>query len=181
MESNGFKSGLLFTADPYSKIVDPDDKNTAMLFGDAATVTLISDEPQFVAGKFSFGTSGKEGHALSCKDGTLEMNGRAVFSFSARTVPLDVRKVVEGNDLNLNDIDKFVFHQGSKYIVDTISQRLGLPAEKVAFDMYEYGNTVSSSIPLILESEIMDANNNHIVISGFGVGLSWASTVLNRA
>jgi len=180
MKENDFKKGLLFTADPYSKIIDRNDKNTSLLFGDAAAVTLISDNPLFITKKFTFGTIGKDYQNLSCKNGKLHMNGRAVFNFTAKYVPKDIKTLLEKNNLTFKKIDRFIFHQGSKYIVDTISKRLDLNSNKVVFDIYDYGNTVSSSIPIALEKELKDNKILHIVISGFGVGLSIASTVLKK-
>ena len=83
MEENEFKKGLLFTADPYSKVINNDDKKTATLFGDGATVTLLDNQPVFECGKFVFGSDGckKEGIIVK-EDGQLYMNGRAVFTLS---------------------------------------------------------------------------------------------------
>ena len=178
MQANDFSKGVLFTADPYSKIVDEKDKNTSLLFGDGATATLISNTPIWRTGKFLFGSFGKENASIDVKQNTgkLSMNGRSVFSFSATVVPKNIFSMLSANKLVVEDIDFFVLHQGSRYIVDTIMQKLGVNKEKVPFRSAEYGNTVSSSIPLILTE--MDSQCNHIVIAGFGVGLSWASTVL---
>lgn len=180
MKENGLKKGLLFTGDPYSKIIDCQDKNTSLLFGDSATVTLISDAPLYSAGKFTFGTIGKNYQDLICRNNKLYMNGRAVFNFAAKQVPVDVRRVMEINKLKPEDIDRFVFHQGSLHIVNTLIKRLELPPQKVVFDAWDYGNTVSSSIPILLEKEIKKQSNKTILISGFGVGLSYASTILKR-
>lgn len=180
MEANGIHQGLLFTCDPYSKIINPTDRNTALLFGDAATVTLLSTKATFSIGKSTLNTRGKEGNALVTREGILEMNGRAIYNFCATVVPKDIQNAAELNEIELENIDRFLFHQGSKYIVDTISRRLKLPAEKVVFGAGSYGNTVSSSIPLLLEKELCDNQIKTILLSGFGVGLSWASTVLKR-
>ena len=180
MQANGFRCGLLFTADPYSKIVDPIDKSTASLFGDAATITLISDSPLYVTSQFTFGTIGKQCNDLLCRNGVLFMNGRAIFNFAARYVPADVKHLLDNEGLSLNSIDRFVFHQGSKYVLDTITKRLKADKDKVVFDATHYGNVVSSSIPIILGKEFEDSKNEQILISGFGVGLSWASTILKR-
>lgn len=181
MREHGFQQGLLFTADPYSKIIDQNDKNTSLLFGDAATVTLITDTPVFTTGKFSFGTLGKDFKELACTaDGKLYMNGRAVFNFTVKYVPDDILLVTRKNGLRIEDIDRFVLHQGSKYIIDTITRKLELDKSKVEFDMYGYGNTVSSSIPIILEKGMTRKADRNILICGFGVGLSWASTILTR-
>jgi 3-oxoacyl-[acyl-carrier-protein] synthase III len=180
MKDNDFKNGILITADPYSKILDPDDKNTSLLFGDAATATLLTENPLYNIGKFNFGTIGKDWNNLVCDNNILSMNGRGIFNFAAKYVPVDVKNLLLKNNLELTDIDKFIFHQGSKYIVDTLTRRIGLPEEKVAFDILDYGNTVSSSIPIILEKEMEKDNNKKILICGFGVGLSWSSTILYK-
>lgn len=179
MKYNGLKNGLLFTADPYSEIVDSNDKNTALIFGDAATVTYITENGTYLPKDFIFGTNGKDYKELLCED-KLYMNGRAVFNFTATTIPKHIQLLLEKNCLEDNDIDRYILHQGSKYIVDTIRKRLKIDEGKVPFDMYEYGNTVSSSIPIILEKEIQNSDNKRLVISGFGVGLSWGSAIIEK-
>lgn len=179
MEVNHMKKGLLFTADPYSKIVDPNDKNTALLFGDAAAVTLISDSPCLVSGKFTFGTLGAEYNKLICNDGALSMNGRAVFNFAAKTVPDDIMQMAHKNDIAIEAIDLFLLHQGSKIIVETIADRLGVPRDKAPFRAYDYGNTISSTLPILLADEL-HGEAKTIALCGFGVGLSWASGLLKR-
>ena len=179
MKNNNLRNGLLFTADPYSEIIDKEDKNTALLFGDGATVTYVNDDAKFVPIDFTFGTNGSGYKELLCRD-TLYMNGRAVFNFTATTVPKHIQTILEKNNLEDDDIDKYILHQGSKYIVDTIRKRLKVSIEKVPFDMYEYGNTISSSIPILLEKEIQKDENKKVVISGFGVGLSWGSAILEK-
>lgn len=179
MKNNGMKKGLLFTSDQYSDIIDEDDKNTALLFGDASTVTFISEDATFVPIDFSFGTNGKDYAELTCED-KLYMNGRAVFSFTATTAPKHIKALLEKNDLSDEDIKKYYLHQGSKYIVDTIRKRLKVSEDKVPFDMAEYGNTVSSSIPIILAEEVSSLPKGKVILSAFGVGLSWASAILEK-
>lgn len=179
MASNKMTCGLLFTADPYSKIINPNDKNTALLFGDAATVTLIGPSPKYRTGEFNFGTIGRESGELTVTN-CLTMNGRAIYNFAGRYVPADVRALVKKHGLELEQIDRFVFHQGSKFLIDTLAKLLGVSREKMPFAAAEYGNTVSSSIPIILEKELRDFRDERILISGFGAGLSWASTILTK-
>jgi 3-oxoacyl-[acyl-carrier-protein] synthase III len=179
MAANGMTRGLLFTADPYSKVINPNDKNTSLLFGDAAAVTLISDRPRLVSGKFTFGTLGTEHDKLICNDGLLFMNGRAVFNFAAKTVPGDIQLMARKNGVALEEIDRFLLHQGSKIIVETIADKLGIPRAKVPYSIYDYGNTVSSTLPILLAEEL-HGQANTFAICGFGVGLSWASGLLRR-
>jgi len=181
MQANGLGVGVLVTADPYSRILDPEDKSTCLLFGDGATATLLARAPVFHLGKFTFGTLGKEADQLACNAGKLHMNGRAVFNFAAKYVPLDIAEVLERNGMRPQDVDSFVLHQGSRNIIDTLRTRLRLPADKLRFVAADYGNTVGSSIPMALVDEIVRAEVRSILISGFGVGFSWSSTILKRA
>lgn len=180
MESNGLKRGILVTADPYSKVVDPNDKNTTLLFGDAAAATLVSDHPVLVPGAFTFGSMGAEYDKLICRDGVLSMNGRAVFNFAAKQIPGDLRLMAEKNNIALEEIDRFLLHQGSLIIVETITAKLGLEPGRVPFSACDFGNSCSSTIPILLIDEIDDPTVKTIAVSGFGVGLSWASTLLRR-
>ena len=180
MGANGLTCGVLITADPYSKVVDPDDKNTALLFGDAAAATLISDRPVLVPGQFTFGTLGSEYDKLIARDGALYMNGRAVFNFAAKTVPPDIEKMAAKNGVAITEIDRFLLHQGSKIIVETIAKKLGVSLEKVPYAICDFGNSCASTIPLLLSDELEDQAIRKIAISGFGVGLSWASGLLQR-
>jgi 3-oxoacyl-[acyl-carrier-protein] synthase-3 len=181
MKANNMKKGILFTSDPYSKIIDPDDRNTTLLFGDGATATLITnDEPVIVPGKFSFGTLGEKWEEIRLINDKLFMNGAAVVKFVKRYVPDDIRKNIEDNGYMLENIDRFVLHQASKFMVDIVAEDLGVNPSKVPFDIRNYGNTISSSIPLVLEKELHNKENRTILISGFGVGLSYGSCVLKR-
>jgi len=179
MESNGLKRGLLITADPYSKIVDTSDRDTAMIFGDAATATLLGSDPVWEIGDCDFVTDGSERDALLVgEDRQLSMNGRAVFNFCASTVPESVKRACSANGVGLGAVDKFLLHQGSRYIVDTIAERLGA-GDRGGFYAANYGNTVSSSVPLLLENNV-GPTDRLLALSGFGVGLACASTLLRR-
>ena len=175
--TTGGKRALLFTCDPYSKSVREDDRNTAMIFGDAATVSLIEPGSHWQIGAFDCGTDGKSHRALARdSDSALRMEGRAVFNFCALNVPGSVKAALEKNGITKDDVDRFVLHPGSKYIVDTVAKRLDIPAPP-ALDCETYGNTVSSSLPLILSTLDRNAART-ILLSGFGVGLGWATCVL---
>jgi 3-oxoacyl-[acyl-carrier-protein] synthase-3 len=176
MDVAGLKKGLLVTADPYSKVIDPEDRNTVLLFGDGAAATLISDTPVWEIGAFDCGTLGKSWEALVVREnGKLEMNGRAVFDFSAMQVPPSLAPALEANGMTVDDVDLAILHPGSKYIVDTVAKRAKL--SNVARGAENYGNTVSSSIPLLLEN-VSPEKVPRVLVSGFGVGLGWATTVL---
>lgn len=173
---------LLMTCDPYSKIVDPADRNTALLFGDGASATLLDDDsgPGWIAENFRFGMLSGERGALEAKPDGFFMDGRGVFNFAAIHVSKEIGSVLADAGLSLDQIDMFALHQGSKYIVDTIVRRMGLPREKVPFEIEHVGNTVSSSIPLLVADRLKDTNINTMLLCGFGVGLSLATCILHR-
>lgn len=180
MKAQGFTKGVLFTADPYSKIVDTTDKNTCLLFGDAATATLISDKPVLESIGYKMATKGSGGNALHNNNEKLVMNGRAVFSFALTEIPKQVKALIDEKELTLDDIDLFLLHQGSKFMIEKLTERLGDIKARAPFDIEEHGNTVSSSIPLLLQGYLEQPSKKNILLSGFGVGLSWASAIFKR-
>lgn len=180
MQASGLDNGVLITADPYSKIVSPQDKNTTLLFGDAATATWLSNDPEWIALPGSYVTDGGGAKHLMVENGRLSMNGRQVFNFALINVPLEIRRLLEREHLNEHDIDLFCLHQGSASIVEGIARQFPLVQSKFVLDMERTGNTVSSSIPLLLEKHLDASSMKNVLLSGFGVGLSIASTIIRR-
>jgi 3-oxoacyl-[acyl-carrier-protein] synthase III len=197
-----FTEGILVTCDPYSKIMAPWDRNTIALFGDAATATWLSAKVGGELGKADLGTDGAgaqhlivkvggsrfplsclwqpEDNTYSPKDVRLQMNGRAVFKFMMERIPESVCRCLAKNKTSISEIDYFVFHQASKFLLDKLTLRMNLEAEKVPCNLKHIGNTISSSIPILL-SQMIDKemlSKKKVLISGFGVGLSWATNIL---
>ena len=185
---HGYDNAVLITADTYSHIIDPNDRNTKCLFSDAAAATLISRNGVLESGKFRFGTNGELFDRLIVKkepseDGParLYMDGRAIFNFTASVIPEEIDEVCSINGLDKNSIDYFVFHQASKFVLDTIAKKSGIEdSERLVKYISRFGNTVSSSIPIALKELLNEKGEAglNILISGFGVGLSWATTVI---
>lgn len=181
METNGLKYGLVFTCDPYSEIIDPTDKDTDLIFGDGAAVTLLTDDPIFEIGLGAYYTDGSSyGSLIKRPDHGLYMNGRGIFDFAMRQVPPVVGRCLEANAVNMDAVDVALLHQGSKYVVENVARRMKINPAKVPIDIREYGNTVSSSIPILLQPYLSVANVKTILACGFGVGLSIAATILRR-
>ena len=185
MISNNMSKGVLITVETYSKIINPKDRNTKPLFSDAAAATLLCDNGGIEICDYSFLTDGGSSAALACREnnfGSAEffMDGRKVFNFVISNVPNEICQVAKINNLEIDEIDFFIFHQASKFVLDTLAEKLQLQnSNKVIYDIEKYGNTASSSIPIALKniSHMLDRPLN-ILISGFGIGLSAASTVL---
>lgn len=193
MRANGIGAGLLITAEAYSKVMSEADRNTTPLFGDgAAAMLLLPDAPGRI-GRFTFGSDGSGARdlivraggsrhpAMACAgEGALHMNGRAIFNFMMRRVPADVAACLAANGLSGDDIDLFVFHQASRFMLETLAREMRVDLARVPVVMEQFGNTVSSTIPMAIEKlgGIAGLVGKRLLLSGFGVGLSWGSTVL---
>ena len=171
---------LAFTCDPYSKILDHNVSDTAILFGDAATVTVLSNSNDIIGYKpnfFCYFSDGSLMDKINNFKGKLQMDGRAVFNFASNSVPEFVKNHLNKINVKINDIDRFIFHSGSKYIIDTIGKKLGI-TNKIFYEIESIGNTVSSSIPISFKG-IINKNFRLVYICGFGVGLSISGCILN--
>lgn len=181
MDTANLDHGVLITSDPYSNKVEDDDRDVSLLFGDAATATYFSREGTgYHLVDSNFGTLPDSYRCLMFRD-HLEMDGPAVFKHAVQEAPPSIKELLARNNLTVDDIGLFLLHQGSKYLVEYVSRKMRVPPEKAPFEAADYGNTVSSSIPLMLQKHI-DANElERIMLSGFGVGFSWGNNILQRS
>lgn len=195
---------LLLTSETYNKYLHPQDKSNRSIFGDGAAACLISSDGMAEIGDFVMGTDGSGAENLIVKTGAsryknrtgysdeddeghlryddyLYMNGGAIFNFTLDAVPLILKQALEKNAIKKEEIDYFVFHQANKFMLNTIRKVCVLPKEKYYINLSETGNTVSSTVLIglkdCLTNEIIH-KDMQVMIAGFGVGLSWASTVL---
>lgn len=181
MEQVGLKNGVLVTADPYSCVINRENRNTSLLFGDAATATWLSRKPEWVFGRPLLETDGAGSKSLYVDDcHELQMNGRHVFNFASVRVPQQINRYFEERNIEPSEIDLFCLHQGSAAIVDAISRRYPDVQDRFVKDIVETGNTVSSSIPLLLEKHVLGKELKRVLICGFGVGLSWATNLIEK-
>lgn len=181
VERDPSRQVLLLTCDPYSRVVSMQDRDTAMIFGDAASATLVGQTGRWRIGPIVSGTDGQMSKKLESSSGSLAMRGNAVLSFVMKHVPGSIQEVCSDAGTTMESIDEFIVHQGSKYIVDCLCRELGVPAEKIPFEAGDYGNTVSSSIPIMLSRRQGDSGPQANVISGFGVGLCYSTGLLFRS
>ena len=207
VESGQASCVLLLTADVMSKMVNPGDKSTAPVFGDAGTATLVkvSTESQPGIGPFVYGTDGAGAGALIVANGSLRpgaelnpesatdrrglvsqgydlyMDGGAVFAFTLEVVPPLVKETLRKAEWALEDVDLFVFHQANRFMIDFLRKRLRIPPDRFWIDMETVGNTGVSTIPLALSQACEIGRlvpGNRVLVAGFGVGLSWAGATL---
>lgn len=188
MECNGIQTGVLVTVDTYSKLINTGDRATAPLFSDAAAATLIGETPIYTLGRCVFNTDGTSASSLIVEQGAsrsqtglkpeLRMDGRAIYNFMMTRIPQDIQDCLALNELSAEEVDRYVFHQANRFMLESISERMQLEREKVVINVCDGGNTVGSTIPIALEP-LLETRHRRILISGFGVGLSWATGILN--
>ena len=203
MDAQNIENCILVTCDPYSKIMDKTDRGTYAVFGDGATATWLSQSDGADIGLADMGTCGEHGEHLILKNGgavsplysvhddevptfeaadsTLKMKGRGIFNFVLANVPGSIEKCLELNNLSHADIDYYALHQGSFYMLKSLARKAGLSSDKMLYNIQDYGNTVSSSVPMLMETLIVDKkveSGTRVLLSGFGVGLSWATNVV---
>ncbi|TIH18019.1 ketoacyl-ACP synthase III [Marinifilum sp. JC120] len=195
--SSGISKKILFiTVDNYSKVVDPENKKVFLLFSDASSATLLSETENRPV--FRFGTDGSRSQAIACKNSgvsvvtgenkdssikkpSFEMDGYGVFLFTLGTIPNEIQQLMNDAGASIEDIDLFVLHQASRYVLESIQKKLGIPEDKLIIDLEEVGNTTSSSIPIALkraETAGKLKRGDKILLFGFGIGLSWGGAIL---
>jgi 3-oxoacyl-[acyl-carrier-protein] synthase-3 len=178
MDTAKLDHGVLITSDPYSDKIADDDRDVSLLFGDAATATYFARTGTgYRLVDSNFGTLPNSYRCLMFRD-HLEMDGGAVFKHAVQEAPPSIKALLERNHLAVADVDLFMLHQGSKYLVEYVGRKVGASPEKAPFEAREYGNTVSSSIPLMLQKHVDAAEFERIVLSGFGVGFTWGNNLM---
>ncbi len=206
IESVGAKNVLLITSSVLTRTFNKKDKSSIFVFGDGAAATLISSRETKGIGEFIFGTDGSGKNKIIIKDGgarnkisenskidhpdeygnitndsSFYMNGTSVFIFGLKTVPAMMNDLFKKENKSIEDIDLFIFHQANLFLIDAIRSKMEIPEKKVFNFIKNVGNTVSSSIPIALSEAIKEGKakkGDRIAIAGFGVGLSWAATII---
>lgn len=200
---------LVLAGDTLSRMVHPKDRAVAPLFGDAGSATLVEKQVGAGQSWFRLGADGRGSESLivpaggarmpfsketseeqSDADGNvrslenLHMQGSEVFNFSIEVVPREIESLLEEANGSINSVDYFVLHQANRYIVQSIGKRLRVDLERCPIASFEaFGNVSSASIPGALAYELSEClqgtERKRMLFSGFGVGLSWASCLLD--
>lgn len=181
--ATGMSRILLIGSETLSRIVDWDDRNTAILFADGAgavVVEAVSGPGQMLG--FDLGSDGSGRHLLYAEiGGYMMMDGREVFRRAVRAVVETVTKTFEQTGIGAEDLAYTIPHQANVRIVDSACQKLGIPVEKTANVLFRTGNTSAASIPIALVDGLDRGRiqpGDLVLLVGFGAGMSWASAVI---
>jgi len=196
VRSGVFRRVMLIGAETLSKLVNQEDRGTAILFGDGAGCVILeaSEEDSFLASEL--GSDGSrpdlllveaggsrravDSAAIEQKKNLIHMDGRQVFKFAVQKMIAATDSALAKAKLTKSDVDLLIPHQANKRIIDSAMKYLEMPPEKCVVNIAEYGNTSAASIPIALSEAVRSGRvhaGNTIVFVGFGGGLSWGAVV----
>tara|TARA_Y100000766_G_C18900472_1_gene603168 strand:- start:294 stop:1244 length:951 start_codon:yes stop_codon:yes gene_type:complete len=193
---SGVATKVLFvTSETYSKYLHKDDWSNRLIFGDAATATILDKEDVNKIGEFDLGTDGGGAENLMVKGGAGKsnfqqnfqrdnlffMNGPEVFKFTLDNVPITIQSCLDKNGKSIEDIDYVIFHQANFYMLKNLRKKVKIDKDKFYINVKKVGNTVSNTIPIAIEDSLRRGLINSgdcVLLCGFGVGYSWGSTIV---
>ena len=206
MERSGLRKALILDGETRSKVYSPKDRRTAFIFGDAGVAALVERDDKFGESTFSLNSDGSRENLIKIDAGgyrnpssveTLKekvvdeygnirsdeqayMNGGDVFTFVNREVPRDIKNTLEYTQRDKDSFDFLVFHQANNFINTHVAKKLKLDMDKIPSTIEKFGNTSSVSVPLTIVSELKDkmAGEKSLLLSAFGVGMTWATAVV---
>lgn len=201
LDGHAVQRVLLLVGDTISKTVDPNDRATALLFGDAGSATALEFDRLAAPAHFILGTDGRgERHLmmpasayrayegddarLAGRDpACLYMDGGEIFNFTLTHVPPLVNDLLALAGKPRDEIDAFLFHQANTFMLKHIIKKSKLPIEKAPLNMARFGNTSSASIALLIADQLPQLSVRPMTVAmfGFGVGYSWAAALLELA
>ncbi len=193
-----YKKVLVIGAEILSKVVDWEDRNTCVLFGDAAGACVLEPcDESFGILSSELGSDGVNGDVLIIPAGgskmpatketveqklhTIRMDGKEVFKFAVRVMEKSSLEVLKRAGLKKEDIDFLIPHQANSRIIDSAMKKLKLSREKIGVNLDRYGNTSAASIPVALDEALSEnkiKKGDNVLLVAFGAGLSWASLVI---
>ena len=196
-----FKNILVIGAETLSRIIDMQDRNTCVLFGDGAGAAIVGEvEEGYGILGFSIGAEGEDDMILKIpaggtkkpnneetiknRENFLVMNGKEVFKFAVKVLPKVTLEALENAKLNVNDLNMIFPHQANLRIIDSASKRMGFPLEKFYINLNKYGNTSAASVGVALGEALekgLVKKGDNIALTGFGAGLTYGSVVMKWA
>jgi 3-oxoacyl-[acyl-carrier-protein] synthase-3 len=171
-------------ADFMSRIIDPEDRMTAPVFGDGAgAVVLTAIDESSRVGPIVLGSdaAGAELIFVQRDEGLVHMAGHETFREAVAWLSESTLQAAEAAGVELDDIDRFVYHQANSRILRAVGEKLGLPSERVVDCIAEYGNTSAATLPMALAFSEADGSLRHgdrVLIAAFGAGFTWGATVV---
>jgi 3-oxoacyl-[acyl-carrier-protein] synthase-3 len=188
---------LVIGSETLTRVVDPTDRSTVILFGDGAGAVVLTPSDHVGLLAWDLGCDGSlagllgvpaggsrlptSAATLAAGDHWLKMDGREVFRRAVRVIVDSARVTLDRAGVTADDVALFIPHQANSRIIGSAAAQLGLPPERTFVNIDRYGNTSAASVPIAL-AEAADAGRLHegdiVLLSGFGAGMSWASALV---
>ncbi len=184
VRTGAHSSVLVIGAETFSRILDWQDRATAVLFGDgagAAVLGPVSEGRGYLGGILGADGTGASLLHVSKETGCIFQNGKEVYKFAVTIMGEAAAQAVAEAGLRTSDVDLFIPHQANIRIIEKAAERMGLSMSKVFVNLERYGNTSAASIPLALDEAVRAGrvyNGSLVVLVGFGAGLTWGANVL---
>ena len=177
---------LVVGAEELSRVMDMGDRSTCVLFGDGAGAAVVELDPVGPGLSAVWGSRGNDDALVAGGPGTerppyLAMDGRAVFRFATEVLPACTKEVLARAGIGPDEVDRYVFHQANKRIVDVAVRKLHLDPARCAGNIDHTGNTSAASVPLLLDELVRAGevrSGDRVVLAGFGAGLTWAGCLV---
>ncbi len=197
IESGQCEKVIIVGVDTMSSILDYEDRNTCILFGDGAGAVLLEPSTEYGVIDAIMRVDGGGGDYLKMPAGGslhrtshetvdkkmhyIQQDGRTVYKFAVKGMADVSYELATRNNLTNDDIDLFIPHQANKRIIDAAAKRLGLPDEKVLININKYANTTAATIPIGIE-EAVETNRlkkgDNLILASFGAGFTWGATYI---
>lgn len=171
--------GLVIGSEQLSSIVDYQDRNTCILFGDGAAASLIKKSNKLFYSYLD--SAGNEDVLYAKRNDYLKMKGQDVFKFAIKAISLSINQVLNQAKMSLDDIDYVICHQANERIIKHVYKKYQCSNKKFYMNLQEYGNTSAASIPLALakmNEEGLLRKGMKIILVGFGGGLTWGAILM---
>ncbi len=182
VESGRASTILLIGADILTRYTDPDDRQTAALFGDGAAAAVLVPGGPGSLGPVVLGVEAeREMLYIDRPEGLVRMDGKKVYAHAVERMAGSCRELLELCELSIDDVDLVIAHQANGRIINAVRERFGLEPGRVADYVAELGNTSAASIPLALslaEDEGRLPEHGHVLLTAFGAGFSWGAALL---
>jgi 3-oxoacyl-[acyl-carrier-protein] synthase-3 len=195
IKSGAYHTALIVGAETLTRLTDWSDRNTCVLFGDAAGAMIVGRSEHNHIKQVITGSDGDVNGYLICDNVDLKdpfvnarstqdhihMNGREVFKFATRIMPQTVRQLLENNDLEISALDSIIAHQANYRIIDKAARDLDFPMEKMFLNIQEYGNTSAASVPLAIDEAIKQGflkQGDTFITVAFGGGFTWGGALI---
>ncbi|HXZ83798.1 MAG TPA: beta-ketoacyl-ACP synthase III [Acidimicrobiales bacterium] len=183
MIAAGLGRALIIGSDTLSRITDFEDRATAILFGDGAGAVVVeAGARDDLVLAYDLGADGSAAPLLFADlGGYIEMDGREIFRRAVRAEVRSIGKVFTAAGCRAEDITLFVPHQANVRIIEAVNERVGIPMERTVVVLDRTGNTSAGSIPFGLCTAVdagRVAEGDLVLLSGFGAGMTWASTII---